>query len=70
MDKMVENAMLFMLEEARQESERYAGQVYAIGNGKQVTYFYDTNKNELMPYFESKGFWLVSIFQNGHRVEA
>ena len=62
--------MMFMLEEARQASEHYKGQVYAISNGEIVTFFLDSNKNELMPYFESKGYWLVSIFENGHRVEA
>jgi hypothetical protein len=63
--------MLETLEEARKESENPCPfAIYAYGNGKEITYHRSFNDSALRPFLMQQGYWLVSIFQNGHRVEA
>ena len=59
------------LEEARLAStEPNPFQVYALSNGNEITWVRSYNYDTMKKYFEKLGFWICSIFENGHRVEA
>jgi len=64
---MNEMQMLEKLEEARKASERTGMTIYAMSNGTRVCYC-DTRTGKSI--LEDIGYWLCSIFENGHRVEA
>ncbi len=65
MEKMLEK-----LEQARQMSEHSRHPIYAYGNGKEITYHASYNDSALRPLLENQGYWVVSIFVNGNRVNA
>lgn len=66
-----EKEMLAKLEEARLASEDpNPFPVYAYGNGKNITWHREYNVNSMKKFLEKQGYWLVAIFENGHRVEA
>lgn len=63
--------MIETLEEARKASENpNPFKVYAFSNGHRITYLYEYNVETLRNHLENDGFWICSIFENGHRVEA
>ena len=66
MEKEQEMKMLEKLEEARNASQDGCT-YYAMTNGKDIkwTGYLDTKQ-----YLEDMGYWICSIFQNGHRVVA
>ena len=68
---MSEEKMLERLEIAREISECCDVAIYAFGNGERIKivpkYSYFEKMSEQL--FE-KDYWIVSIFENGHRVEA
>ena len=57
--------MLKKLEEARKASE-CGITIYAYGNGENIHYCTAIDKEKM----KSNGYWLVSIFECGYRVEA
>lgn len=70
---MTEREMIQELENARRFSERNKVTVVAMGNGNEIEWFNqeETRGNQTMKdFFESKGYWTVSIFVDGHRVGA
>lgn len=64
---MTEKEMLEMLEEARVKSETKGVPIYAISNGEYVLY---TPEGRAKNAMEKRGYWVVAIFEHGHRVEA
>ena len=63
--------MIEKLEDARKASEennRFP--VYAFSNGHEIKFFQEYNAKQLRKHLENKGFFICSIFENGHRVEA
>lgn len=71
---MTELEMLQELENARRFSERNNVTVIAMGNGKNIEWFKEgetvANGQLAKDFFEESGYWVVSIFVNGNRVEA
>jgi hypothetical protein len=72
---MTENEMMEALEKARQHSVETCGiPVYALSNGKNIVAFTDIKlgnwKCSLVERYENNGYWVASIFEDGHRVEA
>lgn len=68
---MTELEMMNKLEEARLAStEPNPFSVYALSNGNEITWVRSYNYKTMKNYFESKGFWICSIFEHGHRVAA
>ena len=65
-----EEKMIETLEEARKSSEHSRFPVYAYSNGERITFVAEYNRNALEPYLTKEGYWICSIFENGHRVEA
>lgn len=65
-----EMEMMKTLEEARKSSEMSRFPIYAYSNGEKITFLASYNLNALEKYLEQKGFWICSIFEKGHRVEA
>lgn len=63
---MTEKEMLEALEYARKESEK-GYTVYALCNGQ---YLEVTKGAGIVEILKDEGFWLVAIFEHGHRVEA
>lgn len=64
-----EKKMLTKLEEARLASEApNPFPVYAFGNGKNITWHREYNVKSMRGILEKQGYWLVAIFENGHRV--
>lgn len=61
-----EEAMLEELEAIRQRSEANGEIIYAMGNGKSIT---STTSVRLVEDLKGMGYWVVSIFRNGYRVE-
>lgn len=63
--------MMKTLEEARLAStEPNSFPVYALSNGNEITFVRSYNYRTMKSYFEKLGYWICSIFENGHRVEA
>lgn len=63
--------MIQELENARRFSERNKVTVVAMGNGENIEWFNQeaTRGNQTYKdYFESKGYWTVSIFIDGYEV--
>ena len=75
---MTEREMIQRLEEARQFSETNNATVIAMGNGENIVWFKEGETfkecnlagKTMKETFEFIGYWVVSIFENGHRVEA
>lgn len=68
---MNEKEMLATLEEARLASEEpNPFPVYAYGNGKNIKWYREYNVKAVKKFLANQGYWLVAIFENGHRVEA
>lgn len=68
---MTDLEMMNKLEEARKASkEPCPFGVYAYSNGSDIRYHRSFNDKALRPFLEKNGYWLCSIFENGHRVEA
>ena len=68
---MSEKQMLDELEEARKASEEpNPFPVYALSNGNEIKWYRSYNYNALKGLLEKQGFWVCSIFENGHRIEA
>ena len=65
--KMTEKQMLDKLEATRRASQQANGTYYALGNGEHI---FCTVNPALKEAKEKDGYWLVAIFENGHRVEA
>lgn len=63
---MTEEMMLAELERGRKISEN-GHTVWAMGDGESICL--TTNRNNVGGY-EKLGFWVISIFEHGHRVEA
>lgn len=66
MSKEQEMKMLEKLEEARKASEDGCT-YYAMTNGEKIGW---TGYPDTKQHLEDNGYWVCSIFQNGHRVEA
>ena len=66
MKKTQEIRMLEKLEEARKVSEDGCT-YYAMSNGEKIVW---TGYLDTKQYLEDMGYFVCSIFQNGHRVEA
>lgn len=58
-----EEIMIQDLENARQYSENH-GPVWAASNGKEIIW------SDSRSQVDRDGFWICSIFEHGHRVEA
>lgn len=68
---MTDLEMMKTLEEARLSSmEPNPSLVYALSNGNRITFVRKYNYETMKSYFENLGYWVCSIFENGHRVEA
>ena len=68
---MTDLEMIKELEEARLAStEPNPFPVYALSNGNKITWYRSYNYDKMKNYLQSLGFWVCSIFENGHRVEA
>lgn len=69
---MTANEMKMMeeLETARKSSETSRFPIYAYSNGEEIRFYASYNVKALAKYLEQRGFWVCSIFENGHRVEA
>ena len=65
-----EMKMIEALEMAREMSEYNDCPIYAFGNGENIKVVAKKDWfNEVSEKLENKGYWVVSIFENGHRVE-
>jgi len=64
---MTEQAMMMALEDARQYSEKIDTPIYAMSNGHEIEYTRFYGRREVL---EELGYWVCSIFENGHRVSA
>lgn len=68
---MTDLEMMNELEKARLAStEPNPFPVYALSNGNEITWVRSYNYDTMKKYFEKLGFWICSIFENGHRCEA
>ena len=68
---MTDIEMMEKLEKARLASmEPNPFPVYALSNGNRITLVRKYNYETMKSYFEKQGYWICSIFENGHRVEA
>lgn len=70
MSEEIMKKMLERLEIAREISEDCDVAIYAFGNGDRIKIvpkfsWFDKVRDSL----EKDGYWIVSIFENGHRVE-
>ena len=62
--------MLNALENARKVSEYINTPVYAYSNGDQILYVTESERKRVHETLTNDGYWVCSIFENGHRVEA
>lgn len=64
---MTEQEMMVALEEARQYSKKIDAPIYAMSSGADIQYTRFYGRKEVL---EELGYWVCSIFEDGHRVEA
>lgn len=64
---MTEKQMLDKLEAIRKASQQDGKIYYALCNGEDLVF---TTSYATKEAFKEGGFWVVAIFEHGHRVEA